>query len=210
MRAKDRASTKPSQNYKATLALAGLILLGAELTGCRVLHWRSFEPSEHQTPIVMFDRYLLRMDGYASGPNNLYVEVDFVNDIRDTTHIDSLSIFVIDSLRFCGGCLDSSFSVHPETWAETQPEICCVGYRGSPQSNVPFRDSDLYFFDGKLVPGGFEVTNAYSLPDSCTNLDVSVEVQAKLLDRKTGLELERESRVVQFLIQNKKKRLLGS
>jgi hypothetical protein len=194
----------------ADVLLLCVLVVVVSLIACRTYRWRDFRPLEHEQPIVMFDRYRVEFHGFASTYHNLYIMPSFVNEIRDTLSWDTLPVFVVDSVCFSGSCIENAFCRKPRSWAETRDRYPGTYYLGKSVSNEPFRDEDIYYIDAKVVPGGFEFTDAYRLPSSCTDSSVFVDIQARLLDRATGDEIAREVRRLRFLITPKKKWILFS
>jgi len=190
------------------LALLSLIMYMFFLS-CGTVRWRDFRPLEREQPITLFDRYSMDVRGYATG--NLFISFAYLNEIQDTTRLDTLPIIKIDRICFRGNCLIKPFCRKPLSWAETRDyRQLGVVYYGKSVSNKPFKYYDLFYIEGKVVPGGFELSGAYELPPDCKDSAISVEFRTWLLNRATSRVIAKELREIRFLITPKMKFTMGS
>jgi hypothetical protein len=60
---------------------------------------------ESKPQIILFDQYRLDIVGYGSAPCQIECNLSFVSKVHDMPTIDSIPVFVLDTLtfpRFCG------------------------------------------------------------------------------------------------------------
>jgi hypothetical protein len=159
----------------------------------------------------MFDLYRLDMKGFVSGSPYMILDVSYIDVIADTNAIDTLPVFLIDSICFLGPCLDSSFCSGPWSWREYDEHIKAAdtGFRGF-DHGIPLRYPDLWLRDGILIPSGYRLHRSTTPPLSlsCADSSVSLLIRARLLDRLSGEELAREVKNVQFLVESKTHRYI--
>ncbi|MFH1891370.1 MAG: hypothetical protein ABIK83_01655 [Candidatus Zixiibacteriota bacterium] len=191
------------------------LLIGILTAGCWTDRWTEFNPVKRGQPITMFDRYVLEFRGHAyltAGPK-LEINVSFIGEAVDTSCVDTIPVFVIDSLCFHGTCLDSSYCGHPLDWREVNEwlrELHGPQFRG--WYHTPIRQWDLWYEDGKLTPSGYYLRTSATpvFPANCIDTTVSVEIRARLLDRATGEEIARESKTLRFKFTPRKQRVIMS
>ena len=158
--------------------------------GC--VSWTQFRPAESELPITMFGRYDLNIGGNLGWHDITYVDIRYLTKICDTMNTDTIPILLIDSMCFLGSCFDSPFCFRPTTWARIRDSVYYANHGENPW--VPFRDSDLFYYDQQIIPGGYRLEDAYSLPESCRHSVVSIELYARLLERPSHKELSRETK----------------
>lgn len=183
------------------------------VSGCWTKRWTEFNPIKQEQPIIMFDSYLLHISGLVTKAPTMDIEVSFIRKITDTTYLDTIPVFIIDSVCFHGSCLDSSFCSKPIDWCELNELIkkeqpYFIGY----DFGTPLSYKDLWYEDGKLKPISYYLDPSVTIPfpSACTDTSITVEIRACILDRLTGKELARESKTLRFLIEPKEKRIILS
>jgi hypothetical protein len=176
-----------------------LLCLGS-LTGC-FYQYAFFNPSDDQLPIVLFGRYQATLRGWAEGDHELFCEFSFIHEVRDTTKLDSLPVLILDSICLHGACLGTDFCLKPSSWYDMDRESMRKGNGHYRSFYRLILGRDIYYYNGQVTPGGFDLVNAYRLPENCNKNDVTVELWIRMLNRETGKEMARESKIIQFQIK---------
>lgn len=185
--------------WMKTLLLWLLLACPSYLSGC-FYQYAEFNPLKGQTPIILFGNYLVDMHGYAAGGHNFYCDFAFVHITGDTTNLDTIPVLILDSICFRGACLNGDFCLNPTSWFDQDQESIRKGH-GQYHSHGLIRGRDLYYVAGRVVPGGYSLMNAYRLSEKCDKNDVIVVLWVRMLERVTGKEIARESKIVQFRIK---------
>jgi len=189
------------------------VLIGVLMVGCWTDRWVEFNPVNGRHKTTMFDRYVLEYEGYATTGTELNILVSFVGDAVDTSYIDTIPVFVVDSVCFHGDCLDSSYCGHPLSWRKFNEWLRDrYGPDFGTNYGTPIRQWDLWYRNGRLIPTGYHLLSTATpvFPAGCTDTTVSVEIQARLLDRATGEEIAREAKTLRFRIKPRKQRVIMS
>ncbi len=149
----------------------------------------------------MFGRYRLEISGTGSPLHNVYCDLEFLSPTTDTSNIDTIPVFVIDSYCFEGTCLDSSFCRRPGTYWDDVRESLVKGKK--PYHKLLIGDDLNFGLPRGLWPNGFHFSDTLVLSETCKDRDVSVVINARLFDRVSGKEIARESKRVQFRISKR-------
>jgi hypothetical protein len=197
----------------ALFCLCGVVT-GLLLLSCRIKTWDEFVRDESAAPIVMFDRYSVDFWSIGWPGDNTFISFSYLRDIKDTTHLDTLPILVLDSICFAGTCLNNASCLRPTSWRESwkqrgkEPEQDGVLYLRKPRACLPLKYEDLFYIEDMVVPQGYDQDIGYSIPRGCVGTTVTVTLKAHLLNRVTGQEIARETKEMPFMIQEKKKRVI--
>jgi len=189
------------------LVLIVLLITSLHYFGCSLYTNKDFIPVEAKRPTTMFEQYALQIHEYkdvsffviplALASDNIYIDVDFITPVADTTSLQTVPIFVIDSICFEGTCMDSSICRIPMTGFEALR----LPYPNNIVHVVP--DKDLRYQEGQLMPLGFALEKVLWLPGKYSNKNVFVTFYARLLDRATGKTIAEESKKVEYFIKKK-------
>ena len=166
-----------NQTRKRITLLVVCVFLSTCLPSC-VYDYTWFRPADTKTPIVLFDCYSATFRGWAAGRHQLICNLEFSRTVTDTTLLDTIPILILDSICFSGECLDDAFCVKPASWHEQDQRRFRHGRGHYRRESDLVREHDLYYIDGRLVPGGFDLWDDYRLPDICNKDDVSVTLKA--------------------------------
>ncbi|MCH9032354.1 MAG: hypothetical protein IIB00_08865 [candidate division Zixibacteria bacterium] len=175
--------------------------------GCATITFRNIRPIKEHRPVIIFDRYLLDLEGSAiEGDSTIgfYCDVDFVEKVRSETDFDSIPIFIIDSLCFSGECLNSSFCHTLINDRDLNNYI--FENRGLPFRRMLKRSNEDLNWDNKYVwPTGYHLvdTQKVLVPLSCKDKNMTVKLFTRLLDRVSGQLIAEEVRTVEFDIWNR-------
>lgn len=175
--------------------------------GCATITYRNIRPIKEHRPVVMFNRYLLKLEGGALAGDTTITfscDVDFVEKVRIESGYDSIPIFIIDSLCFSGECLNSSICHTPFDDGEYDRYV--TDARGFPDLVMKSRfPDDLKWSDKYILPVGYSLvdTQIVIVPLACKDKNITVTLFAKLLDRATGNLIAEETLAVKFDIWNR-------
>ena len=183
------------------------VLFSVFQMSCATVTFRNIRPSKEHRPVVMFNRYLLKLEGGALAGDttiNFSCDVDFVEKVRIESGYDSIPIFVIDSFCFSGECLNSSICHTP--FNNVQFNEYMVETVGLPYRHVNKRfPEDLTWNDKYILPTDYSLvkTQIVTVPLACKDKNMTVTLFARLLDRTTGKLIAEEVRTVEFDIWNR-------
>ncbi len=183
---------RPVLSYVARLSIVAMIVITCG--GC-IGTLTNLRPIKSEPPIILFDRYHVKMGGGGDSLYSLDCEVNFTSKVSDTTDIDSIPIFLVDSLCFEGECVDSTYCLAPDRWSEPDMSL----YSKEIDTLYIHPAPDLWRVDHKIELRRFTFWRALNL--RCQNRPVWIDIHAVLVDRRTGNEMGRQSRRVQFAIK---------
>lgn len=158
-----------------------------------------FRPISDERPITMFGRYKVDIEGIADMAHALHCNLDFITPSFDTSNIDTIPLFLVDSLCFEGACLEHSFCRRLQGRFLSDTEFRS-GWSGPPRREL---GHDLVLCWMGLFPVGYVLRDTLGMPPSCRDRDISVWIHARLIDRVTGQVVAQESKRVQFEIKKK-------
>jgi hypothetical protein len=197
-------SSKYGKSAFIIMACIIIDIAGLFLNGCWSTH-RVFFPIKGEQPVIMFDNYKLNIHGTAEGYHNIICETSSIRKFPDTLDINTIPIFLIDSLCFYGDCLDSQACYHPQPSRELFP-LMSNESKGPGSLSVPI---DLSYRPGEYLPCDFYLLNTLRLRPACKDAGVAVEIRAIMIERATGKELANESKKIGFLIKKETKLDVG-
>lgn len=182
------------------LPLLGLMVL-SDCT-CTVRSWNELNPAhESKQPLMLFGRYNLSIKAYTSEPFNLFVNLVFVNKVSALANTDTIPICIVDSLSFEGACLAKSIRLVMPSWYDIERDL---ERKGQSAYGWPYRDKDLYRTGQEIVPGGYAMLHAWEWPKTCErNSVVTMNVYARILDRKTGAMIARDRATARYVVTKK-------
>lgn len=208
-----RANAMMIKHYYRIILLCIIISCVGLLTGC-FYQYIEFKPTYDKNPIILFDKYQVYIRGFGAG-SRIDFEFELLQSVYDTTNLDSIPILLLDSVCFRDECLDGDYCSKPQSWYAKGQENYRKGHGGGYDAYLirrekPYlggypvkliRDKDLFFMEGRIVSGGFELSNGPGLPESCYKSEVTVELWFRLLDRITGDEISNETTIIPFRIK---------
>lgn len=170
------------------------------LTGCTVV-W-SLRPVKTELPVILFDRYILDMDGGTEGDTSqthlLYIDVNFKSKITDTSNYDTIPIFLLDSICLEGNCLDFEYCAIPKSDVDSRKK------RVERFAYKPPRAYDLWFDGKRLRVMGFSFPDELNISVNCRDEGLAMITFARLIDRVTGDLIATEAKRVQFGMKRSK------
>jgi hypothetical protein len=190
-----------------------ILLTSTMVVGCYTERWVDFNLIKGDEPVTMLERYSLEFKGYASSRTELIINVSFLEAIVDTNSVDTIPVFMIDSVCFSGSCLDSSYCGHPINWQEFNEWLKAQhGPEFGYSHGIPVRKWDLWYDDGRLIPTGYDLLGEETppIPANCLDTTLSVETRARLLDPVSRKEIARESKTLTFRVTPREAHLLLS
>lgn len=182
----------------ASLAVL-LVLLASMLFGC-MGSLRYYQPLRTETPIKLFDQYEVSIGGYGSGSHLFFsCGVSFLTAVPEGSPIHDIPILIIDSVFFVGDCLNGPGRRRMLSWAELVEKYSVQNYTW--RYGLPLSGKDLWVQNGVIVPGGFSMELGPPFSDKCYGPVISVDIEARLLDRAFHKEIARETKRVKFEIR---------
>jgi len=166
-------------------------------------------PEKEDKKIVMFDRYVLKLDGAGSETStrvNMVCQVDFLKKVPLSTDFDSIPIFVIDSFCFVGSCLDSSFCLVPRSGYEK--DTSSFSSEDYPRKRVyegRVFPEDLYWGERYIYPTGYYLDGPRKapIPLKCKDHSIDMVIHVRLVDRVSGGIIARKAREVKLNVWNR-------
>jgi hypothetical protein len=152
-----------------------------------------FEPVKESKTFTMFQWYDIEASGIAQPIYSLHCDVSFYIPHDSTANVDTIPIFVMDSLWLEGECVGGVKSIRFNDPSKTDRPP------GFPREyHPPDPNPDLLIGDrGKLWPKSF-FSQGLSFPTTCLGNDLRVRFFARLVNRVTGEVIASESKLVQF------------
>lgn len=185
---------------------AKLILLLLSLTicwGCTA-RWH-FEPSKDERPVSMFNgRYNIKLKGvrasHHSSISRFFCTIDPIESMFDTltTNLDTIPIFVMDSLCFIGDCLYPEFCRRPNFIIEDY----IVMNDDATVHLLELSTKQYPRWKRRLVwPGNLFLGDNVRIPLECKGNEVFVLLYARLVDRISGKTISKEVKSVTFEVR---------
>lgn len=186
------------------LATAGTLIVLC-LGGCFWVSTWIFEPVKESKTFTMFQWYDIEAYGLAQPTYALQCNVSFYIPHDSTANIDTIPIFVMDSIWLEGECvgriqcfrLIDYYSLR-QSW-HSPPDLY---YPPDPAPDLRLGNR------GKLWPQSFSCSGL-SFPTTCIGDDLKVRFFARLVNRVTGEVIASESKLVQFVIKQCTRPTLG-
>lgn len=182
----------------AIYLILNVLIISVFQLGCTVYTSRDFIPVETQQPVTMFGRYALHFLGSKySIHDDIAILLEFLNPVPDSTLLETIPVFTIDSIRFEGSCMDTSICHQPiggydALQLKNPSEIFAV---------LPTKDLTQY--DKYLHPIDYWLKHVSWFSKKCNNQNVFVTIHARLLDRATGKTIAEESKKVEYFVKKK-------
>ncbi len=166
------------------------------LISCQVRTWRSIETENGGVPIILFERYKVNVSGLASTPRRIFFSVTFLNKVSGPLKLDTIPIFVIDTVCFAGDCLDNQLCYDAKEHLVAKK---------SPNPSFVIKEKaadDLISERGVLDPEDISIAGVPILPLTCRDHDVFLTFTARIIDRISGATISSESKQVGLLIKD--------
>lgn len=176
------------------------------LLGCPWSSERTFEPVNKDQKVTMFDRY--RLDLYSHLPSRfrMMCEVKFLTPHKDSLRLDTIPVFLIDSICLKGNCVGGILCeevIDVFTQYYDRPLV-----PGDPPPISPIAKEMR--FNQYLTPGRYSIEGTKPVPFECQDRDLEVWIYARLLDRLSRLTIAAETKRIPFRIFTRRGVALGS
>ena len=204
-------SSKMPSAVRTLMVISWVLILSLLFVGCHPEYWIEVMPESKTDSVTLFNRYRLQFFGrlWAEQTGELYsiyVQINsaFIQRSSDTGNLDTVPIFVIDTLCLSGECLGVGVCKHPMRWTEDGygPPL---PYGKKLLSRIDeYGDPGLWYVKKKLIPGGFIEEGPFLLNSDCKDSSLQIEFRARLLNRHDGKEISRETKRVLFRVRRMK------
>lgn len=149
----------------------------------------------------MFDRYRLDLYSHLPGRFRMLCDVKFLTPHKDTSRLDTIPVFLIDSICLKGNCVGGSL-------CEEAIDIFTLYYDSLLFPLSP--NAKEMRFNDYLVPGNYSIEGTKPVPFECQDRDLEVWIYARLLDRLSRLTIAAETKRIPFRIFTRRGVALGS
>jgi hypothetical protein len=194
------------QTSHKTILVLMLTGVAIALCGCPWSMERQFEPAPKNQLITMFGRYQMEIAASLLYGLDMTCDIHFITIHRDTVRLDTIPVFVIDSICLVGTCLTANRCYVPT-------DVFSFFYdrdvaQGEPP---PFTSNAKEMRLGeKLYAGRYSVNSDTEISLQCQENDLQAWFHARLLDRTTRATLASETKRVQFRIFTRRGVSMGS
>lgn len=188
---------------------AGLVVLVCvSMAGGSFVRFSSYRAVDEKNPVVLFDRYKVVITGGVIDSSlivNLVCEVYFDKDISAKVPLDTIPVFIIDSVYLRGACLDRCVCLVPREAGKLRQVFEDNGER--PPNEREVLRADLGVGERNMLrPAWFNFPGCnVRLPYASLSQTMETVIYASLLDRRTGAVIGRTFRKVPSIVKRYKR-----